>query len=84
MTTAPDPLVVTTETVAGHRIVRTIGCVYSIGHFGWKGDWKSPLPELIARAKEKGANAVVGTRWNERNLIYGTAVVIEPEARLKP
>ena len=76
----PALLLVTTETIAGHRIVRTLGYVA-----GFR-EQRLPTSDITldafegirAWAKEMGANAVVGVRWGE-GAIYGTAVLIEPE-----
>lgn len=76
----PPVLVVTIPDVPGHRIVRTLGYV--------DGDaissTSSMVKSLVRAASTLGANAVVGARWaigdEDRSWIYGTAVVIEPEA----
>lgn len=76
----PMPLVATTETIAGYRIVRTLGYVESV----------QGVPDLAARAQQMGGNAVVATRWDRTSFhngmnetfvshVYGTAVVALPE-----
>jgi uncharacterized protein YbjQ (UPF0145 family) len=86
------PLIVTTETVAGYRIVRTLGYVeagwsqYRPGGFGlFAPSVAVPAQINLAEvARRMGANAVVGLRWSRahglRELVYRTAVVIEPVA----
>ncbi len=72
----PQPLVTTTETIAGYRIVQTLGYVGSV----------HGVPDLAARAMQMGANAVVATRWDRTphtngfvSLVYGTADVALPD-----
>jgi uncharacterized protein YbjQ (UPF0145 family) len=104
-------LVVTTNDLAGHRIVRHLGLVRGIvvrsrsiignvgatlqSLFGGNITVFTTLCEqaradafdlMVAHARELGANAVVGMRYDANEvaagitevLAYGTAVVIEP------
>ena len=97
----PDLLLTTTESIAGHRITRTLGYVAgnqrtsvattegreggrSVRSMRWVAgshptNRQGMLQDMIHRAEELGANAVVGVRWHQ-DFVYGTAVVIEPEA----
>jgi uncharacterized protein YbjQ (UPF0145 family) len=76
--TSSDVLLATTETVAGARVVRTLGYVEGSG-----------MLQLTESAQALGANAVLGLRWamteevegvGPESFAYGTAVVIETEA----
>ncbi len=84
--TSAPVVVATTETIAGHRIIHTLGYVEGKGRGA-----------MTTQASGLGANAIVGVRWALTEgyrqdfargtdytvnvpLIYGTAVVIEPEA----
>lgn len=85
----PDLILATTEKIAGHRIVRTLGYVqgsHSSGESNVAVLRRPPhtaIEELTERARELGANAVVGLRWVGASayFAYGTAVVIEPKAQ---
>ncbi len=75
----PELLITTTETVAGHRVVRTLGLVS-----GTEAAWGDVPRELADNAHLRGADAVLTARWyrlsHGPDIMYGTAVVIEPEA----
>jgi uncharacterized protein YbjQ (UPF0145 family) len=53
----------------------------------WRGD---ALAELVREATRRGANGVIGMRWDHRDLTtmatelcaYGTAVLLIPDARI--
>jgi uncharacterized protein YbjQ (UPF0145 family) len=93
MSESPPPLLLaTTDTIAGYRIVRTLGYVegvnYLVGH-----DRHPDLHGSVGRdrmvdaARRMGANAVVSVRWAGgsggdmvHGVVYGTAVVAVPEA----
>jgi len=82
-----DIILVTTENIAGHRVVRTLGYVEGYGRKP-----KDASRQLLEEARTAGANAVVAVRWSEMSYltswlwarrfsyrIYGTAVAVEPE-----
>lgn len=70
--------VVTTETIAGWRIVQSLG--YVEGHFSGGGrSLQHAVVDLATKAQPMGASAVVAAR-RTGSTIYGTAVVIAPEA----
>ena len=87
-------IVVTTDTVAGQRVVRTLGIFrHIIG--GEISDYtklmgesrEQALDRMVAQAEQLGANAVVAARFATSMLMggaaeiltYGTAVVVEPQ-----
>jgi uncharacterized protein YbjQ (UPF0145 family) len=105
-------LIVTTNDVPGHRVVRTIGLVRGItvrsrnviadaigglqsmlgGRVGAymklaETSRAEAYDELVAHARDMGANAVVAMRYEANEIMegvtevlaYGTAVVVEPE-----
>jgi uncharacterized protein YbjQ (UPF0145 family) len=83
---APSLLMVTTESIAGWTIVRTLS--YVEGRHKVHG---YAINELLKRAHSLGANAIVAVRWSEgpeegsmgraaSHLVYGTAVVARQEA----
>jgi uncharacterized protein YbjQ (UPF0145 family) len=89
----PSVSVVTTETIPGCRIVRTLGYVEGGGPAG-QGTG-GPITAMIQQAVQLRANAVIGVRWSHfplgainaggggvgaHGLVYGTAVVVEGEA----
>jgi len=80
----PPLLITTTETIAGYKIVRTLGFVWgTVGSLGLSPEAERILPgkSLSARARAIGANAVIAARWAgpPSSWLYGTAVVVQPE-----
>ncbi len=104
-------LIVTTNDLPGHRVVKTLGLVRGItvrsrnvisdaigglqsmlgGRVGAyvklaEASRAEAYEELIAHAREMGANAVIGMRYEANEIMegvtevlaYGTAVVVEP------
>jgi uncharacterized protein YbjQ (UPF0145 family) len=105
--------IATTEAIAGHRIVATLGLVFglairsrglggnimvgldSLGNGGALTEYEESLAavrlqavaQMEARARERGANAVVGVRFDtaaaghdmSEIVAYGTAVIIAQE-----
>ena len=104
-------LIVTTNDVPGHRVVRTLGLVRGItvrsrnvisdaigglqsmlgGRVGAyvklaEASRAEAYEELVAHAREMGANAVIAMRYEANEIMegvtevlaYGTAVVVEP------
>lgn len=89
----PTVSVVTTETIPGYRIVQSLGYVEGCGP-AFQGT-PAAITAMIQQAVAKGANAVIGLRWSHFSvgamstgvghvgavgLVYGTAVVIQPDA----
>jgi len=88
-----DPkLIVTTDTLPGYHIVRSLGTVEGIGVFlntgftveGQKDRINEILREayfdMISRAGEQGAQAIVGLRYvfhSNHIVVYGTAVTVQ-------
>jgi uncharacterized protein YbjQ (UPF0145 family) len=75
-------LMVTTETIAGHRVERVLGLVEATSSWGF-GQIRA---KLASRAASLGANAIVDVRYAGGRpsgfggcVLYGTAVVISPE-----
>lgn len=71
-------LLVTTDTVPGYVIEQVHGVVV-----GQAGVFSSAQDQLAKEAASKGANAVVGLRYNgDRDVFaYGTAVVVRRDNR---
>ena len=105
-------LIVTTNDIPGHRVVRTLGVVRGItvrsrnvvsdaiggvqsligGRVGAyvklaEAARREAYDELVAHAREMGANAILAMRYDANEIMpgitevlaYGTAVVVEPE-----
>ncbi|WP_332659574.1 YbjQ family protein [Brevundimonas sp.] len=106
-------LIVTTNDIPGHRVVKTLGVVRGItvrsrnaisdmvggvqsilgGRVGVyvklaETARQEAYDELVAHAREMGANAILAMRYDANEIMpgitevlaYGTAVVVEPEA----
>jgi uncharacterized protein YbjQ (UPF0145 family) len=84
------PMLVTTDTIAGYRITRILGMA-SVGTMGTRQNLSWAVDELARRTAAAGGNAVVGVRLfpfvqgrggsiTTEFLVYGTGVVVEPEA----
>ena len=104
-------LIVTTNDIAGHRVVRTLGVVRGItvrsrnvvsdaiggvqsmigGRVGAyvklaEAARQEAYDELVAHARDMGANAILAMRYDANEIMpgvtevlaYGTAVVVEP------
>lgn len=81
-----DVLVVTTETVSGKKIVKTLGAIQARNNplFGAALAEINARKNLVREARKLGANAVVGVRTERQQhrkqityYLYGTAVVLE-------
>jgi uncharacterized protein YbjQ (UPF0145 family) len=88
-----DPkLVVTTDTLPGYEIVRSLGTAEGIGiliatGFTIQGQkerlfdvMRDAYLDMMTRAREQGAQAIVGTRYvfhANHVMVYGTAVTIQ-------
>lgn len=73
-------LVVTTDTIPGKNIVRTIGALdVKCSMFALK-EFKSAQSNLEKKAEKLGANAIVGFKVEKVSGVahaYGTAVIVE-------
>ena len=74
-------LIVTTEQIAGKKIIKVLGLVHGEGYFI---EITKVVELMTTQAEEMGANAIVGVRLNSwtvlettRHEAYGTAVVVE-------
>jgi uncharacterized protein YbjQ (UPF0145 family) len=96
MSEQPHLPVVTTEAVPGCRVAHYLG--YVEGGGAAVDGTSQAITAMVLEAHRLGANAVIGVRWSHGSLgtlgsgaehagsfglVYGTAVVVEPEAAPK-
>jgi len=82
-------LLVTTDSVSGYIIKKTLGLVMAVREFRLSRPRKAiyeAISTIIAQAKARGANAIVGLRINTLTggeimtvIAYGTAVVVHSD-----
>ena len=68
--------IVTTETVPGKKIRKSLGAIEARCSMFVLNEQESAKKNLAKKADEAGANAIVGFRYDRRHC-YGTAVVVE-------
>jgi len=73
-------IVVTTDTIPGKKIVKTIGAVDARCSMFVRNEVKSAQSNLEKKTKKLGANAIVGFKVEKVSGVahaYGTAVIAE-------
>ena len=69
-------IVVTTDTIVGKNIVTTLGLVEARCSMFVLNEEESAKKNLVKKAEQMGANAIVGFRYIKRHA-HGTAIVVE-------